>query len=98
MSENEYVREYRCEYCKENFKESDLVSKSEESTIPTVCKKCAEEKKSQCLSIARFGDDYGDNSCTFHCQLPKGHEGDHEEKGNMYNEWSYVLHWKKEEK
>lgn len=29
----------------------------------------------KCKSSIEFGDDYGDNSCTFHCQLKIGHQG-----------------------
>ena len=33
----------------------------------------------KCRAIVAIGDDYGDNSCTFHCQLDAGHEGLHSE-------------------
>ena len=33
-----------------------------------------------CRAITSIGDDHGDNSCTFHCQLDAGHEGLHSEK------------------
>ncbi|MDI6788750.1 MAG: hypothetical protein QME51_10305 [Planctomycetota bacterium] len=39
----------------------------------------------KCKAIIRFGDDYGDNSATFHCQLEKGHKGKHSEIGRMKN-------------
>ena len=29
----------------------------------------------RCKGFIEFGDDYGDNSCTFHCQLEAGHSG-----------------------
>jgi hypothetical protein len=47
----------------------------------------AEEKKDEdrCNAIIKFGDDYGDNETTFHCQLKKGHKGSHQESGDQ--EW-----------
>jgi len=47
----------------------------------------------KCDAIMVFGDDYGDNSSTFHCKLDKGHEGKHKEIGNMYDDYPYVLEW-----
>lgn len=35
-----------------------------------------EDKCGACLFL---GDDHGDNTCTFRCQLPLGHEGLHQE-------------------
>ena len=37
----------------------------------------------KCESTIEFGDDFGDNHCTFHCKLEEGHEGLHQEKGDM---------------
>lgn len=37
----------------------------------------------KCTATIKFGDDYGDNSSTFHCQLEEGHEGQHQEIGDM---------------
>ena len=34
----------------------------------------------KCRAITSIGDDFGDNSCTFHCQLEQGHSGLHTEK------------------
>lgn len=45
-----------------------------------------------CNAEIAFGDDYGDNSCTFHCKLPYGHAGEHEEIGDMYGQ-KYKLKW-----
>jgi hypothetical protein len=50
----------------------------------------------KCSAIIRFGDDYGDNSTTFHCQLEEGHEGQHSEQGDMGNDETpipYTLKW-----
>jgi hypothetical protein len=50
----------------------------------------------RCKAKIRFGDDYGDNSSTFHCQLEEGHEGEHKEGGNMGDEehpYPYTLKW-----
>ena len=33
----------------------------------------------QCNAHLYIGDDYGDNHATMRCQLPKGHDGDHQE-------------------
>jgi hypothetical protein len=49
---------------------------------------------STCNATIEFGDDYGDNETTFHCQLPDGHEGEHRESGNMYGKQAYELTWK----
>ena len=53
------------------------------------------EKKieNKCESIMQFGDDFGDNHCTFHCQLEKNHQGKHREEGVMYEEYPYVVEW-----
>lgn len=39
-----------------------------------------------------FGDDYGDNECTFHCELEQGHDSPHKESGTV-NEKDYTLTW-----
>lgn len=46
-----------------------------------------------CKAIMEFGDDFGDNSCTFHCQLEEGHPGKHREEGAMYDKHPYCLEW-----
>ena len=45
-----------------------------------------------CNATIEFGDDYGDNTTTFHCKLPYGHIDEHEEIGNMYGKL-YKLKW-----
>ncbi|OHD18664.1 MAG: hypothetical protein A2Y38_19525 [Spirochaetes bacterium GWB1_59_5] len=40
----------------------------------------AETAAPTCGAILSLGDDHGDNSCTFRCQLPPGHEGFHSEQ------------------
>jgi len=50
----------------------------------------------RCKAKIRFGDDYGDNCSTFHCQLEEGHTDEHIEKGNMGDEERqipYILSW-----
>lgn len=47
----------------------------------------------KCQAVIKFADDFGDNEATFHCQLPLGHEGPHEEKGVMYETLPYTLQW-----
>jgi len=42
------------------------------------------ERKGQCRSSIEFGDNFGDNTTTFYCQLPPKHDGDHVEKGSLY--------------
>jgi hypothetical protein len=53
--------------------------------------------KKLCNSTIQFGDDYGDNHCTFHCQLEEGHSGSHIEIGNMFylpeEDYPYKLEW-----
>ena len=47
----------------------------------------------KCKAEVEFGDDFGDNTCTFHCQLPLGHDGKHREVGNLENAFPYTLEW-----
>ena len=49
----------------------------------------------KCKSTIEFGDDFGDNSFTFHCQKEEGHNGEHKEEGDMYGQ-PYILKWKDE--
>lgn len=37
----------------------------------------------KCKATLVFGDDFGDNCCTFHCQLEAGHDGLHKETGDV---------------
>ena len=49
-----------------------------------------------CKAIIIFGDDFGDNQATFHCQLEEGHIGLHQESGDMGNDeykLPYTLTW-----
>lgn len=39
-----------------------------------------ETTPSRCNAILVLGDDHGDNSCTYKCGLPVGHEGLHQEQ------------------
>jgi hypothetical protein len=39
-----------------------------------------EDVAGECNRRLEIGDDYGDNSCTFRCKLPQGHEGPHREE------------------
>lgn len=58
-------------------------------------------EKKRCKATIKFGDDFGDNSCTFHCQLEAGHEGSHKEAGDMgYGvlPMPYTLTWEKSAK
>ena len=50
------------------------------------------ETKKKCKSTMEFGDDHGDNTTTFHCQLEKGHKGKHKEEGDMDGK-PYTLEW-----
>jgi hypothetical protein len=56
------------------------------------------DEGSSCGATIKFGDDFGDNSCTFSCGLPEGHDGEHEEAGDMAQggplSLPYVLRWK----
>ena len=45
-----------------------------------------------CNATIEFGDDFGDNTTTFHCNLPYGHSGEHKEIGDMYGK-RYELKW-----
>jgi hypothetical protein len=41
-------------------------------------------KKNRCAAILQIGDDYGDNDCTFRCNLEHGHDGPHIEKNEEF--------------
>ena len=47
----------------------------------------------KCKEMIVFGDDEGDNSCTFHCQKNERHSGHHIEEGVQYGK-KYVLIWR----
>ena len=47
----------------------------------------------QCKATIQFGDDHGDNHCTFHCQREEGHKGKHQEKSILYDQFPYTLEW-----
>lgn len=51
------------------------------------------ETMTKCNVIIQFGDDYGDNYSTFHCQLEAGHDGKHSETGVMRSTMPYTLTW-----
>lgn len=51
----------------------------------------------KCRAITSIGDDQGDNSCTFHCQLESGHEGLHCEKFILNNK-NLTMTWDGSEK
>jgi len=53
--------------------------------------------KMKCRATIEFGDDFGDNSTTFHCRLEKGHNSNHKETGNLYGT-SYSISWSKTKK
>jgi len=48
--------------------------------------------KEVCGAALSIGDDYGDNSCTFHCQLPIGHEGMHKEEFGV-EQHKCIMQW-----
>jgi hypothetical protein len=50
-----------------------------------------------CNARIVFGDDHGDNETTFHCKLEEGHEGKHQETGEMYGQ-PYMLTWEGDDK
>lgn len=39
----------------------------------------------RCESTLEMADDFGDNSVTYRCELPKGHDGQHRESGTHEN-------------
>jgi hypothetical protein len=50
----------------------------------------------ECKETIIFGDDRGDNCCTFRCELERGHEGPHQESGTIPDGKKmvkYVLTW-----
>lgn len=52
-----------------------------------------EKKEIRCQATIEFGDDFGDNSCTFRCMLLAGHAGQHREWGRMCDRYPYSLEW-----
>ena len=46
----------------------------------------------KCKATIAFGDDFGDNECTFRCKLEKGHSGKHKVDGWLYGQ-KYILEW-----
>lgn len=46
----------------------------------------------RCGSELEFGDNYGDNSTTFYCMLPAGHDGPHVESGKITRR-QYSIVW-----
>ena len=57
-----------------------------------------QEKTKTCKATIKFGDDFGDNVCTFHCELPKGHKGPHKEEGDLWEKHYIVIWYTKETK
>ena len=52
------------------------------------------ERKGQCRSFMEFGDDFGDNTTTFHCELAPKHKGQHIERGTLH-EQPFEIRWGK---
>jgi len=50
----------------------------------------------KCKAVLSIGDDYGDNSCTMHCQLDKRHAGSHFETYINSTQQKVVVTWSKE--
>jgi len=71
-----------------------MPTENEETTAGTV----QADPSPRCGATIEFGDDYGDNSATFHCQrVPHDENTDHTEWGNMGDEENpqpYILTWK----
>ncbi|MFA5132610.1 MAG: hypothetical protein WC444_04810 [Candidatus Paceibacterota bacterium] len=55
----------------------------------------------KCSATLRLGDDYGDNTSTFRCQLEEGHQGPHQEvfkhTGVSGKEGKVVVTWEEDE-
>ncbi|MCK4665080.1 MAG: hypothetical protein KAT68_19585 [Bacteroidales bacterium] len=57
-------------------------------------------KIKECKEIIEFGDDFGENSCTFHCELIKNHKGNHRATGELIfsdildTRQKYIVEWK----
>lgn len=51
-----------------------------------------------CGAIMTFGDDYGDNQTTMHCNLAKDHSGFHCEKGTSPAAGQYTVVWEYDER
>lgn len=57
------------------------------------------KKEKRCEAVIQFEDLFQDNPCTFHCELPIGHEGKHKESGDILTVnkiQSYILVWEDE--
>lgn len=56
----------------------------------------AANRPERCEATIEFGDDFGDNTATFRCQLNKLHSGKHVETGDMGEETCpkpYKIEW-----
>lgn len=50
-----------------------------------------------CKETLEIGDDFGDNSCTFHCRNnEEGHEGEHKET-TEWDDVTFTVTWKYKE-
>jgi len=47
----------------------------------------------RCCATLVLADDFGDNQCTFSCQLPVSHEGCHEETGKLEEAYPFTVTW-----
>jgi hypothetical protein len=55
----------------------------------------ASDVPGDCNAHLVLGDDFGDNDCTFRCQLPVGHEGLHKE---VTREGKVIVTWEGDDK
>jgi len=53
------------------------------------------DEEHRCGETMSFGDDFGDNNCTFFCQLRRGHAGAHLEVGELHGQ-HYDVTWRDE--
>ena len=57
-----------------------------------------QDQPGQCNAHCYIADNYGDNHATMRCQLPKGHEGLHQEAFTKHDAGQCILTWTHDER
>ena len=57
-----------------------------------------EDVEGECNAWLVLSDDYGDNECSFRCNLPDGHHGMHENSFARHHGGEVVMSWRKDER
>jgi len=74
----------------------DMIPKPEDlKDVPDVNLINKKVPEKTCKEYIKFGDDFGDNETTCRCRLEEGHDGPHEESGDMgyHTHRPYKVQW-----